>query len=122
MSDAGIPIPLDGLLSNNVPSPERGQKRALVDDDRDVHHPAKGPRLSADGQFSRYTGARDTRSTGQWAPRPDRQGPTNGAGPAIFNGQRIQTYQPPDQRRGVCRDYHSVYLPFARFRSLNCSI
>ncbi|KAG8220113.1 hypothetical protein J3R82DRAFT_1133 [Butyriboletus roseoflavus] len=105
-TDAGIPIPLDSLLSNNSPSPERGQKRTHADDDRDAHHPAKGPRLTVDGQFSRYSSGRDALSTGQWGPRNDRHGPVNGAGPAV-NGQRIQTYQPPDQRRGVCRDYHN---------------
>ncbi|KAH0838608.1 hypothetical protein J3R83DRAFT_6930 [Lanmaoa asiatica] len=105
-TDAGIPIPLDSLLSNNTPSPERGLKRTHVDDDHEALRPAKGPRLTADGQFSRYPSGRDTRSTGQWGPRHDRQGPVNGAGPAA-NGQRIQTYQPPDQRRGVCRDYHN---------------
>lgn len=110
-TDAGIPIPLDGLLSNST-SPERGQKRTLADDDHDAHHPAKGPRLTADGQFSRYSTARDTRSTGQWAPRTDRQGPANGTIPVV-NGQRIQTYHPPDQRRGVCRDYHSASLSFS---------
>lgn len=110
-TDAGIPIPLDSLLSNSTPSPERGQKRAHADDDRDAHYPAKGPRLTVDGQFSRYPSGRDIRSTSQWGQRNDRQGPVNGAGPAL-NGQRIQTYQPPDQRRGICRDYHSVYPSF----------
>ncbi|KAG9314665.1 hypothetical protein JVU11DRAFT_5470 [Chiua virens] len=103
-TDAGIPIPLDGLLPNNVSALERGQKRPHLDDDRDSL-PAKGPRLTADGQISRYSSGRDARSTGQWGPRNDR-GPLNGAGPSM-NGQRIQTYQPPDQRRGICRDYHN---------------
>lgn len=110
-TDAGIPIPLDSLLT------ERGQKRTHEDDDRGAHHPAKGPRLTVDGQFSRYSSGRDTRSTGQWAPRPDR-GPANGMG-AVVNGQRIQTYQPPDQRRGICRDYHSAYPSFAQSRPIH---
>lgn len=30
-----------------------------------------------------------------------------------MNGRRPQTYQPPDQKRGICRDYHSkVFLTF----------
>lgn len=116
LTDAGIPIPLDGMLSNNASSPERGQKRTHADDDHNALRPAKGPRLTVDGQFSRYSTGRDTRSTGQWGPRTERQGPANGTLPAM-NGQRIQTYQPPDQRRGVCRDYHSTYLSVAQSRS-----
>lgn len=27
-----------------------------------------------------------------------------------MNGRRPQTYQPPDQKRGICRDYHSKIL------------
>ena len=115
-TDAGIPIPLDSFLSNNAPSPERRPKRTHVDEVHDAVRPAKGPRLTVDGQFSRYSSGRDTRSTGQWAPRTDRQGSANGIGPAVLNGQRIQTYQPPDQRRGVCRDYHSMYPSVARSR------
>ncbi|KAF8139929.1 hypothetical protein EV363DRAFT_1206054 [Boletus edulis] len=106
LTDAGIPIPLDGLLPNNNSAPERGQKRTHADDERDALRPAKGPRLTVDGQFSRYSSGRDTRLTGQWGPRADRQGPANGTVPAV-NGQRIQTYQPPDQRKGTCRDYHN---------------
>lgn len=118
-TDTGIPIPLDSLLSNTAPSPERGQKRTHVDDDRDTVHPAKGPRLTVDGQFSRYPSGRDIRSTGQWGPRSDRQGSANGTGSAVLNGQRIQTYQPPDQRRGICRDYHSVYPSFSPSRFIH---
>ena len=114
-TDSGIPIPLDSLLANNTSSPERGQKRTHAEDDRDADHPAKGPRLTIDGQFSRYSSGRDPRSTGQWAPRTDRQVLANGPSPAV-NGQRIQTYQPPDQRRGICRDYHSAYPSFAQSR------
>lgn len=30
-----------------------------------------------------------------------------------MNGRRPQTYQPPDQKRGICRDYHSkAFLHF----------
>ncbi|KIJ68757.1 hypothetical protein HYDPIDRAFT_107002 [Hydnomerulius pinastri MD-312] len=117
--DGGIPIPLDSFLSNNSTSPERGQKRSHDNDDRDAQRPAKGPRLSADGQLSRYSNGRDGRSTGQWGgrfDRNDRQGMVGGAngmgqgmngGMSNVNGRRIQTYQPPDQRKGICRDYHN---------------
>ncbi|KAF9243788.1 hypothetical protein BU15DRAFT_42746 [Melanogaster broomeanus] len=112
LGDSGIPIPLDSFLSNNPTSPERGQKRSHEDDGRDPHHPAKGPRLSAEGQFSRYSNGRDGRLTGQWGgkfDRNERQGALNGMGQGMgnMNGQRIQTYQPPDQRKGICRDYHN---------------
>ncbi|KAI6045139.1 hypothetical protein EDC04DRAFT_2638695 [Pisolithus marmoratus] len=92
-NDVGIPIPLDGLIQNSSSSPGRGQKRSLEYDD---HRPVKGPRLGTSGPFSRYSDAQDYRA---WEDRSDRLG-MGGA-----NGQRIQTYQPPD-RRGVCRDYH----------------
>jgi len=105
-SDVGIPIPLDGLLQNNATSPERGQKRALEYDD---HHPAKGPRLSTDTHFNRYSNGRDYR---QWGEGSERQGAAN------TNGQRIQTYQPPE-RRGICRDYHSAHISLAYPDSLN---
>jgi hypothetical protein len=111
--ETGIPIPLDSLLSNNATSPERAQKRSHEGGDHDAHRPAKGPRLGADSQFSRYANGRDGRPTGQWGGRFDRnerQGMPNGMGPGMgnMNGQRIQTYQPPDQRKGICRDYHST--------------
>ncbi|KAI6153289.1 hypothetical protein BKA82DRAFT_1002466 [Pisolithus tinctorius] len=92
-NDVGIPIPLDGLIQNNSTSPERGQKRSLEYDD---HRPVKGPRLSASGPFSRYSDAQDYRV---WEDRSDKSGMGG------VNGQRIQSYQPPD-RRGICRDYH----------------
>jgi RNA-binding protein 26 len=88
-------------------------------DDRDGR-PTKGPRLSVDGghgQFSRYPDGRDN---GQWGGR----GGMNGHGGGMnmggmgmnggmngnvgqMNGRRPQGYQPPDQKRGMCRDYHS---------------
>ncbi|KAF9229674.1 hypothetical protein BS17DRAFT_33650 [Gyrodon lividus] len=110
--EAGIPIPLDNFLSNNPTSPERGHKRSHDGGDHDAPRPAKGPRLSADGQFSRYSNGRDARTTGQWGGRFDRnerQGMLNGTGQGLgnMNGHRIQTYQPPDQRKGICRDYHN---------------
>ncbi|KAH7883912.1 hypothetical protein F5I97DRAFT_1896746 [Phlebopus sp. FC_14] len=113
--EVGIPIPLDSFLSSSSSS-ERGQKRILDHDDRDGPGPAKGPRLSADSQFSRYSNGRDNRLGGQWGgrfDRSDRQGMirANGMGQGMdggsMNGRRIETYQPPEQRRGICRDYHN---------------
>lgn len=131
--DTGIPIPLDGLLSPSIPtSPDRGRKRSIENDERDGRPPAKGPRLSTEGQFSRYTNGRgtgqDPRSTGGWGGRPDRTGvqgmngyrdggvnPNLGGGMggmnggmAQMNGRPTQAYRPPDQKRGICRDYHSA--------------
>ncbi|KAG5719343.1 hypothetical protein E4T56_gene13301 [Termitomyces sp. T112] len=133
--DNGIPIPLDGLLSPSLSeSPERSLKRTIGNDERDERAPAKAPRLSTEGQFSRYPngqgGRGDNRSTGSWGGRGDtRQGAKGyrdgvdmfgagmGAGmvmggmmmPGVgqMNGRRSQVYQPPDQKRGICRDYHN---------------
>src|ERR1700733_4316693 len=50
--DTGIPIPLDALLSpSGSTSPDRGRKRSNENDERDGRPPAKGPRLSTEGQF-----------------------------------------------------------------------
>ncbi|KAG2075254.1 hypothetical protein BDR04DRAFT_1092125 [Suillus decipiens] len=116
-ADTGIPIPLDGLLSNHSPT-ERGQKRSLEHDERDGRPPTKGARLNAEGQFSRYPNGRDSRSTGAWSngqTRAGGQGMTmNGTVSGGMNGsnqsvniRRPQNYQPPDQRKGICRDYHN---------------
>jgi RNA-binding protein 26 len=131
--DTGIPIPLDALLSpSGSASPDRGRKRSNENDERDGRPPAKGPRLSTEGQFSRYSNGAggDTRSTGGWGAPGDRngragmnghgqggnvgmQGSGNMAGMNGYmgytNGRRPQSYQPPDQKRGVCRDYHSAF-------------
>lgn len=37
----------------------------------------------------------------------------NGMG--LMNGRRPQGYQPPDQKRGICRDYHSASVLFLLF-------
>ncbi|KDQ63859.1 hypothetical protein JAAARDRAFT_189385 [Jaapia argillacea MUCL 33604] len=122
--DNGIPIPLDGLLSPSIPtSPGRDRKRTFDYDDRDSHPPAKGPRISTEGQFSRYANGRpDNRSTGSWGvgggDRYDRgrddgmsMGVNNGAnGSGFANGRQSHSYRPPDQKRGICRDYfHKGY-------------
>lgn len=127
--DTGIPIPLDGLLTPTAPQ-ERTRKRSNTNDERDGRPPAKGPRLSTEGQFSRYgNGGADGRmgqlSTGGWG-LPQGDGFRNGGvgvfnvgqmggimgmnGMGQMNGRRPQTYQPPDQKRGICRDYHSKVL------------
>ncbi|KAI0768482.1 hypothetical protein BD413DRAFT_605283 [Trametes elegans] len=119
--DAGIPIPLDGLLNPSPPSPERGRKRGIDHDDYDAHGPSKGPRLNNDGQFSRY-GRNDRSSWGGRGDRGDRGGRMDlngrpdfmdggmagmdgGMGMNGMNG-RGQNYRPPE-RRGICRDYHN---------------
>ncbi|KAH7929331.1 hypothetical protein BV22DRAFT_1081087 [Leucogyrophana mollusca] len=115
-ADTGIPIPLDSLLINHTPTSPKGQKRNFEHDIQDGRPPAKGPRINTDGQFSRYSNGRDNRSTGAWGARHDRNdmhamnvvpnmmGQMNGG---MMNGRRPQNYQPPDQRRGICRDYHN---------------
>ncbi|KAF9480435.1 hypothetical protein BDN70DRAFT_832781 [Pholiota conissans] len=136
--DQGIPIPLDALLTpatNTTTSPDRTRKRSTTDDERDGRPPAKGPRLNADAQFSRYgngTNGGDGRmgphSSGGWTRPPFRDGgmpmgmgmgPYGGPMPGmgingmgmngmgIMNNRRPQGYQPPDQKRGICRDYHN---------------
>lgn len=86
-ADIGIPIPLDALISPNIPgSPERSRKRTMEYDDRDGR-PVKGARLNQDGQFSRYghatngRGHHDNWSNGNWA-RGDR-GRRDGVGPGM---------------------------------------
>ncbi|KAF7982060.1 hypothetical protein HWV62_30346 [Athelia sp. TMB] len=106
-ADSGIPIPLESGPS--LPD-SRGQKRSMEYDDRDGR-PAKGPRLNdGPGQFPRL-------------PNGMNQQPWNGNGlggmigmgggmggggmGAHMNGRRPHAYQPPDMRRGLCRDYHN---------------
>ncbi|CAA7264692.1 unnamed protein product [Cyclocybe aegerita] len=121
--DNGIPIPLEGLLGGS-PS-ERSRKRNNSGDDRDGR-PTKGQRLN-DGQFSRNSiGGGDGRmgqGSGNWNRLQYRDGgmgmnmgvggfgmPMNAMGMngmAPMNGRRPQGYQPPDQKRGICRDYHN---------------
>ncbi|KAJ3507767.1 hypothetical protein NLJ89_g6123 [Agrocybe chaxingu] len=121
--DNGIPIPLEGLLGGS-PS-ETSRKRNNSGDDRDGR-PTKGQRLN-DGQFSRNgNGGGDGRmgqGSGNWNRPQYRDGgmgmnmgvggfgmPMNGMGMngmPPMNGRRPQGYQPPDQKRGICRDYHN---------------
>lgn len=96
--DAGIPIPLDGLVG----SPTRRDLKRGLDVEDDAHPPAKGPRLSHDEQFSRYGNGRG------WGPGPMRQAGGHGvplANGSVYTNGRGPHYMPPDQRRGICRDY-----------------
>ncbi|KAL4243123.1 RNA-binding protein 26/27 [Abortiporus biennis] len=117
-TDTGIPIPLDAIMAtSDNPSPGRGRKRSIDHDDRDLR-PAKGPRLSQEGQYSRY-GRQDGRGT--WGGRGERggrmlppgrsdytDGGMNGDGEMGINGAQMvpRGYRPPN--RGICRDYHNT--------------
>ncbi|KAH9921931.1 uncharacterized protein BXZ73DRAFT_39181 [Epithele typhae] len=122
-ADGGIPIPLDGLFGPSSQPSDRGRKRGIDGTDYDSHGPSKGARLNHDGQSSRY-GRGDGRSA--WSGRGERGGRMNVSGRADFmdggmagmemntgmngmgmNGRNGQSYRPPDQRRGICRDYHN---------------
>lgn len=122
--DGGIPIPIDSLMApNDQESPDRRRKRGLDYDDADLR-PAKGPRLSNDGQFPGHgrggfgRGERGGRM--MISGRADyMDGGMNGAmemgmGGGMMNGRGA--YQPPGRGRGICRDYHSA-SPF--FHSLS---
>lgn len=120
-AEGGIPIPLDGLLSSGSGSGDyRGQPRprkrsnSAVDDDGRPH---KGPRLAQghgmDGQF----GGQQSMGPGPWqgmgmdmsmAMNPYGM-PMGPMGMHNGHGRRNQGYQPPDQKRGICRDYHSTF-------------
>ena len=128
-ADNGIPIPLDAIIPSGSSSPpDRSRKRQSEYDD-DVR-PPKGPRVSHDASFSRHSPHRGPGwSNGNWGGGgPGRSGfggspdDVNGAmGPRI-NGRGPSTqYHPPDQRRGVCRDYYSEHgLCNRRCRTNSC--
>ena len=131
---------------------DRSLKRTLDEDEREGRPSAKALRLSTDGQFSRYSTNDDTRGehrpTGGWSTRTE--GPVvngyrhdmeaygadvgiiggttmpmpNTNGLKSLNGRRQQVYQPPDQKRGICRDYHSMFMlisfrTFTKFYALD---
>jgi RNA-binding protein 26 len=105
----GIPIPLDGLLTSLSEQEQRPKKRSgsgLEDDGR----PHKGPRLNNDTAFSRYG---DGMGGGTM---PGMGWVAYGGGQVMHpfgmptNGRRQQGYQPPDHKRGICRDYHSTFF------------
>ncbi|KAJ2920390.1 hypothetical protein MD484_g46, partial [Candolleomyces efflorescens] len=122
-ADNGIPIPLDSLMSDPAgPSSERSRKRSASSDERDGR-PKKGPRLGNDSDFSRYGNGRQDAAAWNGAqqftgfPGGGMEGfgmpmgamgmgiPMNAMGPMA--GRRSQGYQPPGQKRGICRDYHN---------------
>ncbi|KAI0271515.1 hypothetical protein BC834DRAFT_859977 [Gloeopeniophorella convolvens] len=107
-SDHGIPIPLDAIAASSSSSPsDRGKKRPSEYDD-DLR-PPKGPRTSQDGPFSRHgPHGPHGRGNGNWVQgRGGFGGVADGMGPRMnMNGRGPQgQYHPPDQRRGICRDY-----------------
>ncbi|TCD67536.1 hypothetical protein EIP91_012290 [Steccherinum ochraceum] len=111
--DGGIPIPLDGLLNPSGSSSGHVRKRSFDRDD-DLR-PAKGPRLNADGQFSRY-GQRPDGGRGTWQQRGERGGRMNIPGRADFmdggmngavDGMNGRGPYRQQERRGICRDYHN---------------
>lgn len=100
------------------PSSERTRKRSPSSEERDGR-PKKGPRFGQDGDFAGYANG------GQQGPWVGPQQPFGGMegfpmqmnpmamgmamnGMGSMGGRRPQGYQPPGQRRGVCRDYHSA--------------
>ena len=115
--DNGIPIPLDAFMSPSMStSPERGRKRNMEYDDRDGR-PAKGPRLTHDGQYAGYPRGHDNWSNGGYGRGGRGRGGAYGGadmgmdvnmGGMGMNGRGQQQYRPPDQKKGICRDYHSM--------------
>lgn len=115
-ADGGIPIPLDGLLNSASSSSGHVRKRSF--DQEDDLRPAKGARLNADNQFSRY-GRQDGRGT--WQQRGERGGRMNIPGRADFmdggmngamDGMNGRAPYRQQERRGICRDYHSTHIRF----------
>lgn len=107
-SHGGIPIPLDAL----VPGPSKPlnpRKRPLEDLSGEREH-RKGPRLNNDPGYSRPgRGGR-----GHWDGRGGARGRDGGYGEPSgqYAMNRPQQYRPPDQtKKGICRDYHSEWLP-----------
>lgn len=133
--DSGIPIPLDLITpSPSESNTERGRKRNSEADDRDGRPSAKGARLSSEEEFSRY-GNGSGRSSGHWDGRGEGRGDySNGrmdayhvpmmGGMGHMNGvRRPHSYHPPEQKRGICRDYYSGFqLVVFRGASANGSI
>ncbi|EJD55496.1 hypothetical protein AURDEDRAFT_109804 [Auricularia subglabra TFB-10046 SS5] len=102
--DPGIPIPLDALVP-----PAAGQKRSAEGDDFD-RAPPKGPRLSSDGNFSRYGPGPSHSNGGAWRGGEQRG---QGAGRGGYanggaNGRPQNDMSQRGPRRGLCRDYHNL--------------
>ena len=117
-TDNGIRIPLDAIIPSGSSSPPERSRKRQSDYAEDIR-PPKGPRVSQDGPFSRHGPHRGPGwSNGNWGgggPGRTSYGGSpddvNGAmGPPRMNGRGPPTqYNPPDQRRGVCRDYYSEH-------------
>lgn len=115
----------------------RNKKRSMENDERDGRPSAKGPRLEGQFSRYGGNERLDGRPAGGWGgrvERPQNHGYRDGGmdvygtvmgnmggmggmgnmggiggmnGMSHMNGRRQQAYQPPDQKRGICRDYHS---------------
>ncbi len=116
-ADNGIPIPLDAIIPSGSSSPPERSRKRQSEYDNDIR-PPKGPRVSQDGPFSRHGPHRGPGlSNGNWGGggpgrasfggSPD---DVNGAMGPRMNGRGPPTPYPPDQRRGVCRDYYSEHF------------
>ncbi|KAH8835399.1 hypothetical protein DL96DRAFT_1520014 [Flagelloscypha sp. PMI_526] len=93
------PVPMD---TSSGSSADHSRKRGREEDDYDQHGPAKGPRVSSEGQFSRYSNGHGP-STGHWNSHP--QPPLPREYPVLPPNGR--PYQPSALPRGMCRDYHN---------------
>ena len=129
-ADNGIPIPLDAIIASGSSSPpDRSRKRPSEYDD-DIR-PPKGPRVSQEGSFPRHGPSRGPGwNNGNWSGggpgRANYSGSpddVNGAMVPRMNGRGPsgQQYHPPDQRRGICRDYYSELVLLHRQRLLICA-
>lgn len=100
-SDSGIPIPLDAILSPQIPTGPR--KRSL--EDSEGNRPPKGPRLGnyANGRHDRRE--YNPMANGMMGGGMGQMGHVN---PARNGPDRPKIFIPPEQLNGVCRDYHSA--------------
>jgi RNA-binding protein 26 len=123
-ADNGIPIPLDAIIPSGSSSPPDRSRKRQSEYAEDIR-PPKGPRVNQDGTFSRNSPHRGPGwSNGNWAGGgPGRAGysgspdDVNGAmGPRMNGRGPPSQYHPPDQRRGICRDYYSEHTLLQRRR------
>ncbi|KAI9512644.1 hypothetical protein F5148DRAFT_992132 [Russula earlei] len=114
-ADNGIPIPLDAIIPSGSSSPSERSRKRQSDYDDDIR-PPKGPRLTKDASFSRPGPHRGPGwSNNNWSgASPGRGGysggldDVNGATGPRMNGRGPPSqYHPPEQRRGICRDYYN---------------
>ena len=93
--DAGIPIPLDAIMSPPIPTGPSALRKRALEDGGDGNAPAKGPRL---GNFP--NGRHDRRD---YNPMENGMGHVN---PSRNVAGRPKIHIPPEQLNGICRDYH----------------